>query len=78
MRGFRIDKSIKQQVRSRAMKLQLKNPKLTYPEAKYLVLDDAFDDLPDGAYFAAMDEQGMDADKIIKLSESVNRKGITV
>lgn len=78
MRGFRVGKSIKQQVRSRAMKLQAKHPKLTYNEAKYLVLDHAFDDLPDGAYFAAMEEQGIDSEKLIKLNESINGKRIVI
>ena len=38
-------------------------------KAKYLVLDAMFDDLPDGAYFAAMAEFGFEAEDIIALSE---------
>jgi hypothetical protein len=78
MRGIRVGKNFKQQVRGRAMSLKLKHKKLTYDEAKYLVLDEVFDDLSDGAYFAAMAEQGMDAENIIELSESITEKGIEV
>lgn len=38
-------------------------------QAKFEVLDDLFEDLPDGAYFAAMEENGFDADAIIECSE---------
>ena len=49
--------------------------KLTKHEARYIALDDMFDDLSDGAYFAAMAESGYEADDIIKYNESVNKKG---
>lgn len=49
--------------------------KLTKKEAKYIALDDIFDDLSDGAYFAAMESEGYEAEDIIELSESINRKG---
>lgn len=49
--------------------------KLTKKEARYIALDDMFDDLPDGAYFAAMVENGYEAEDIIQCNESVNRKG---
>lgn len=38
-------------------------------KAEFEVLDDVFDDLPDGAYFAAMEEHGFEAEDIIDLSE---------
>ena len=38
-------------------------------KARFMVLDDIFDDLPDGAYFAAMAEYGYEAEDIIELSE---------
>lgn len=78
MRGIKAGKQFKVQVRGRATSLRIKQPKLTYDEAKYLVLDDIFTDLPDGAYFAAMAEQGLEADTIINLSESITEKGITI
>lgn len=49
--------------------------KLTKKEARYIALDDMFDDLPDGAYFAAMAENGYEAEDIIECSESINKKG---
>lgn len=49
--------------------------KLTKQEARYIALDDMFDDLPDGAYFAAMVAEGYEAEDIIECSESINKKG---
>lgn len=78
MKRAMTDKKFKTQVRGKALSLQLKNKGLTYAEAKYLVLDGIFEDLPDGAYFAAMADQGLEADNIIELSESITEKGITI
>lgn len=49
--------------------------KLTKHEARYIALDDMFDDLSDGAYFAAMAENGYEVEDIIECNESVNEKG---
>lgn len=49
--------------------------KLTKKEARYVALDEIFDDLPDGAYFAAMAEYGYEAEDIIDCNENLNRKG---
>ena len=49
--------------------------KLTKRELMYVALDEVFDDLPDGAYFAVMQEYGYEAEDIIKCNESVNKKG---
>lgn len=82
MKGVRLNgmssKEWNIKLRGKATSLKLKHPKLTYAEAKYLILDDIFTDLPDGAYFAAMAEQGLEADTIINLSESITEKGITI
>lgn len=78
MRGIKAGKQFKSKVRGKAMSLRLRKPGLSYAEAKYLVLDEIFTDLPDGAYFAAMAEQGLEADTIINLSESITEKGITI
>lgn len=49
--------------------------KLTKKEARYIALDDMFDDLPDGAYFAAMESEGYEAEDMIECNESINKKG---
>lgn len=49
--------------------------KLTKHEARYIALDDMYDDLPDGAYFAAMADSGYEAEDIIQCNESVDKKG---
>lgn len=38
-------------------------------KAEFDVLDNLLDDLPDGAYFAAMAEQGFEVEDIVELSE---------
>lgn len=78
MRKMRVGKNFKQQVKGRAMKLQAKQPALTYDEAKYLVLDEVFSELENGAYFAAMSEQGLSDTKIMKLNDSIAEKGIYI
>lgn len=37
--------------------------------ARFIVLDEILDELPDGAYFAAMQEYGYEPEDIIELSE---------
>lgn len=78
MRGIKAGKKFKTQIKARAFKLQHQEPELGYQEAKYLVLDEIFTELPDGAYFAAMAEHGFEADTIIELSESISEKGIVI
>lgn len=46
-----------------------KEQNLSKERAEYEVLDDIFDDLPDGAYFAAMAEHGFEAEDIIEMEE---------
>lgn len=42
--------------------------KVSKRKAEFEVLNDIFDDLPDGAYFAAMQEHGFDIEEIVELS----------
>lgn len=51
-----------------------KKKRLNKEEKRYLKFDEMFDDLPDGAYFAAMEEQGFYPEDIIELSESIAEK----
>lgn len=48
--------------------------RLSAQEIRYLECDERYDSLPDGAYFAAMEEEGFDAATIIELSESIAEK----
>jgi hypothetical protein len=45
-------------------------PKLLDRKATFETLNRRFDSLPDGAYFAAMEEHGFTIDDIIELSDS--------
>ena len=54
---------------------KLNKIKLTKRELRYIALDDMFDDLPDGAYFAAMESEDYEAEDMIERNESVNKKG---
>lgn len=38
-------------------------------KAEFEALNDKYDDLPDGAYFAAMAEHDFDIDEIVELSD---------
>lgn len=70
-----MEARIKRQIDGRAQKLKSKHPKLTKKTAKYITLDDMFDDLPDGAYFAAMEEHGYEAEDIIECHEAALKLG---
>lgn len=48
--------------------------RLNAKEKKYLEFDERYDNLPDGAYFLAMEQARFDAETIIELSESIARK----
>ena len=52
-----------------------KGSKLTRREARYMALDTIFEDLPDGAYFQAMEDNGYESEDIINISERLNNKG---
>lgn len=66
---------INRQIQGRADKLRSKNKRLSKKNALYMVLDEMFDDLPDGAYFAAMAEYGYEAEDIIDCNERVQALG---
>ena len=63
------------QIHGLVAKLRSEHPKLRKKDALYLVLDDLFDDLPDGAYFAAMEGYGLEAEDIIDANERVQALG---
>lgn len=54
---------------------KLNKIELSKKTVRYAALDSIYDELPDGAYFAAMDEHGFDADGIIRHNEILNGKG---
>lgn len=67
----RDEDRITRQIHGRAAKLKSKHPKLRKRDALYMVLDEMFDDLPDGAYFAAMQEYGFEGEDLIECNERV-------
>lgn len=74
-------KSIAQQINKRALKHQNKAAMhgitITYREAKFMVLEDMFEDLPDGAYWQAFADNGYEPEDVINISDSLFEKGIT-
>ena len=62
---------ITRKINGEADKLRSLNKKLTKKDARYMVLDAMFDDLPDGAYFAAMQEYGYESEDLIECNERV-------
>ena len=66
---------INKQIHKRAAKYRKLQPKLRKRDALYMVLDEMFDDLPDGAYFAAMAEYGYEGEDIIDCNERVQSLG---
>ena len=66
---FTIAKKLKH-LRRLVNHYRLEHKGLSYRQAKFEVLDDLFDSLPDGAYFAAMEEQGYETEDIIECSEA--------
>lgn len=69
------EERINRQIKGRADKLRSLNRRLTKKDAMYMVLDEMFDDLPDGAYFAAMEEYGYYSEDIIDCNERVQKLG---
>ncbi len=69
------EERINKQIQKRANKFRKLHPKLRKKDALYMVLDEMFDDLPDGAYFAAMAEYGFEGEDIIDCNERVQRLG---
>lgn len=63
------EKRIKAGLQTRVKKYLREHEGITYRKAEYEVLNDLFDELPDGAYFAAMEEHGFDVEEIVKLAE---------
>ena len=63
-----MKKISKHKVDEKAKEYQAKH-KVSKRKAEFEVLNEIFDDLPDGAYFAAMEEHGFDIEEIVELSE---------
>lgn len=66
---------INRQIQARANKFRKLHPKLRKRDALYMVLDEMFDDMPDGAYFTAMAEYGFEAEDLIDCNERVQALG---
>ncbi len=66
--------NIDKQINKRAAKYS-KKYKVDDRLALYMVLEEMFDDLPDGAYFAAMEEYGYEAEDLIDCNERAQALG---
>lgn len=71
-----MKKDIDKQVNDMVELMVSENNKIPKKVAKYFVLDTIFEDLPDGAYFAAMAEHGYEPEDIIECNEKAQKLGL--